>query len=374
VSRFWGKGSVYPRGERWWAKYRDPTTHEVERIPLGASVRTREQAERVLARILARRSSERGREATISLAEALESFLAEKSPPVVAKWTHATYQKHLTHFLNVKNGLPTASPLGLVTSDDIRRYRDARKKVVKPQTVNKELTTLSTFFGWAMKEEPPLTERNPTVAVGRLEYREEEQRPCPPQLFGEVLAAVRADAEARPAEQAWRPTLWADIAEAAYWTGWRAGELCVIQVAHVDMDAWTVELRSAWNKGGTTIVAIPPEIRGIVKRRMKAFEKRPEAHVFGDPDGAHAYWKLYAWWGKWVKKHPDHQPAHLHSLRHAFTTDVDRIDGASDALKQKLTRHRTVKMLRRYTHRDLDEQRVALSHLAKLRKRSRRRT
>lgn len=367
--RFWGRGSVYPRGARWWAKYRDPATGEVVRQPLGPTVRTRDQAERVLRRTIDRLRADLERPETVTLGQALEGFLADKAPPNRERWTWLTYTKHAAHFRRL---LPCQTPMGLVSSEHIRAYRDARtKQGAKPQTVNKERVTLSTLFKWAMRQVPPLVDRNPVLAIPPLTHRRVEQVPCPPKLFAEVVAAVRADAASRPSDQAWRRTLWADVAELGPWTGWRAGEVCAIRVRDLDMKARTCELRSAWNKGGTVTAPFAAEAAPIIARRLAAVKDLgPDAHVFGDPEGGHAYDAMYRWWTKWVAKHADHRPAHLHSTRHAFTTDLDRLS-ESDALVQKLTRHRTARMRLHYTHRDLAEMRDALSALGRLRKRSR---
>ena len=71
-------------------------------------------------------------------------------------------------------------------------------------------------------------------------------------------------------------------------------------------------------------------------------------------------------WKRWLRKNPDHRKANFHRLRHAFTSDLERA-GIDIRTSQGLTRHKTLKMLGHYSHRDLNDLRSAQNRLSQFR-------
>lgn len=317
----------------------------------------------------------------LSLGDVIDSWLDDRRLYTAASTIRYCYKTHTDHFRRL---LPVSERVAGITSDDVRRYIGARlAEGTSKQTCDKERTSLSQIFKWAMRQDPPLAERNPVLSVPRFNAPQKRRDRCSYALFREVVSALRKDAAAREGKgrrsESWIRTLAADVIEAFWWTGWRLGEGTRLTVGDVDADAWTVPIRSARNKGPADKFPIPPEVVTIMKRRIRVIAARspagsgkpdPTAHIFGLEDGREAYKALSLFRKRWCKTkgHESHRTAFFHALRHAFTSDLEAAD-VHPLTMQGLTRHRTAEMLDWYSHRGLVTLRAAQARLSQSRRR-----
>lgn len=279
------------------------------------------------------------------------------------------YEVHVEAFK--AGGLDLDKRIGLVTSADIQAFRDARVEAgCSNVTVNHDLTALGQIWSWARKRVPPHVEHDvdPVASVGRLDDDSSEPGACTPELHAAVTRALRAEVEfCDRADQAWMRALVADVIDVCWWTGWRLGEATRLLVEDIDQKAWTLPIRSARNKGRAIAWPLPAKVVPIFKARVAGRE--PTDHVFGLEDGRDAYGAINTFRTRWlaIPANDKHRPAFFHSLRHGYTTGLEKVEGRA-SVRQGLTRHRSPSMLLHYSHASLDELRAAQEALARSRR------
>lgn len=345
--------TIYPRGARWWIKWTDGTG-AIQQKSLGRSVRTRREAE------AARRALERSLDegptalpATTTLGDAIDDFLADK----LAKRERVTWQHYRKHANRFAELLPVAAPLDSITTAHLERYLAERAKAVSKTTANKELTTLRVLWTWLLKR--GLATRNPAAAVEPFSARKVPRPRCSAEAYLAHVAALRADAAARAREDERFPRLlYADVLEAIWWSGARIGEVCALEPGDVDLQARSLTLRSARNKG-PRVLPIAGPVEAIYRRHMA----RGRRYVFATLDGGHALNALTLLRRGWLKEHPEDKPVAPHALRHAFS-DRARVAGVDLMLRSKgLLGHSTVQTTRIYSHEELPELRAAMEQI-----------
>lgn len=349
---------IYQRGKTWWVKF------YANGKPIYRSLGVTDEADAAVIKAEIERQQRRGFAPIVhsvqTVADALKSFLKDKKLQT-ERATWRTYEKHARA---IRDLFPCFKRMAEVTSQDVRDYMGRRAKSVGPRTVNHERTTLSVLWNWAMREEPPLADRNPVLATRPLPLRAQPAKEAPAELVAAYVAALRADAARRPDPvERWLCDVTADAVEVLWWTGWRMGELCGLKLEDVNASTWTCPLRSAWNKGNRDECPIPPEVVPIFEKRLAL----KQTYVFAAFRGGYAYSAIYKFRCKWLKEHPEHRRAKFHGLRHAMASDLKR-SGVDPHTRQGLTRHATQAMLGHYTHDDLGALREAQARLAAWRK------
>lgn len=284
----------------------------------------------------------------LTFAQLLEKFLdakASKREPA----TIASYRKHGRRF---EERFPVRLRLADIGPEDIDGYLKARIKHdgIGERTANKERITLATVFNWA--RDRGLVDRNPVKLVDPFSARPVPAAPCPEDLYRAVVAAFRAEAAAAPrGDHKLVRLLAADLYDVIWAMGLRMGEACGLVPADVDLDAWTVTLRSASNKG-PRVLPVPAEVQGVFERRLDL----EYPWVFASC-GEFAYWRFYKFWGRWLARHPGHAGAHPHALRHAFQRRHEKA-GTPEGVIRKLMGHTTAEMHVHYSHRDVADMRL----------------
>ena len=233
--------------------------------------------------------------------------------------------------------------LASLQGKDVAAYRDTRLKEVAPNTVRLELALLSHLFTIAVKEwgmsgliNPVAQARMPKKSPGR------DRRLLPGEL-DRILAASES------------PVL-PDLARFAVETAMRQGEIAGMTWPMVDLKKRTVTLLETKN-GEKRIVPLSTEALRI----LSSLTRRIDGKVWGVTNHAVSVaWrralararKAYEKECKEKKEKPD--PAFLvdltfHDLRHEATSRFFE-RGLNPMQVAAITGHKTLQMLKRYTH------------------------
>lgn len=286
----------------------------------------------------------------MTVSDALRRYLAEVSPtkrPTSAA-SDARHSKPLIQYLGKYS-------LAALTPEIIAKYRDDRlagldrkdakgrpaPKPRSPNTVRLDLALLGHMFNTAMKEwgigltyNPVQSIRRPTLPPGR-ERRltaEEEER---------LMAAV--DAHSNPM-LGW-------IVRVALETGMRSSEITTLRRGQVDLKRRIVRLLETKNTLPRTVPLTSTAVD--IFRQALANPVRPidtDLIFFGEPgkDGQRRPYNFNKVWLN-IKESVGLKDLRFHDLRHeAVSRFVE--GGLSDQQVAAISGHKSMQMLRRYTH------------------------
>ncbi len=271
------------------------------------------------------------------LARALDRYLAEVTPtkkPSTAKAEHlkaARLRKALGRY-----------SLGAITPNVVADYRDKRlREGLSPDTVRLELALLSHLFTIAIREWHLGLLYNPVRNV---------RKPSPGEGRNRRLSASEEKKLLRACDAYSNPMLgW--IVRLALHTGMRAGEIQTLRREQVDLGARVVRLTETKNGSARTV----PLSRAAAEVLVDALR-----HPIRPPDTNLIFWgdgrrdderQPYDFHGGWrtVIKSTGIANLRFHDLRHeAVSRLVER--GLSDQEVAAISGHKSMQMLRRYTH------------------------
>lgn len=278
-----------------------------------------------------------------SLAEAIERYRMEVTPS-----KKGAQQEHYRLNVLAESSLAKRS-LASIRSSDVAKYRDARRKVRSANTVRLELSALSSIFEqarleWGMEGQhnPVRDVRKPPPGPAR------ERRFASPEEENRMLEALKEYGSG-----------WAfPLVSLAVETGMRRGEWPNLHWKDVDLKRQTMVLHDGETKNGEgRIVPLSSKAVGILRGLPESndgqvFKVQPRtitAAFTRSRDRARAKYVAEC---KKARREPD--PAflvdlHLHDMRHEATSrlfekGLDVMEAAS------VTGHKTLAMLKRYTH------------------------
>lgn len=286
---------------------------------------------------------ERSTSERLTLESALKRYLAEVSPTKAAK-THQS-EKATARILTSRLGKYS---LAALSTDIIADYRDARlsektrrETLTSNNSVRLELALLSHLFTVAIQEwriglpfNPVANIRKPSPGQGRDRRlsAEEERR---------LLTAVNNHSN---------PMLgW--IVGIALETSMRSSEVSGLRRCQVDLDRRVVRLNLTKN-GDTRTVPLSLKAAALFCRAL-ANPIRPidcDLVFFGEPgkDGRRRPYRFSKVWGT-LKKKLGLSDLHFHDLRHEAVSRLVE-GGLSDQEVSAISGHKSMQMLKRYTH------------------------
>ncbi len=271
-----------------------------------------------------------------SLSTAIDRYIKEVTPTKSPETARAERFKAE----NIKKHLGKYS-LAALTPDIISKYRDKRLETVKPNTVRLELALLSHLFTIAMQEwriglnfNPVAGIRKPTAGKGRERrlYKDEEPR---------LLAAV---------DQHTNPMLgW--VVRLALETAMRKNEILSLHKQDVDMQRRTILLIDTKN-GETRTIPMSKEAERVLTLALECEErpKNTDLVFFGEPgrDGTRRPYIINKVWYQALER-ANIDGLTFHDLRHEATSRLVEL-GLSDQEVSAITGHKSMQMLKRYTH------------------------
>lgn len=243
------------------------------------------------------------------------------------------------------------TPVALITAERVEAFRDAlleggaeaaegedrrrRKDKLTPATVNRYLQTLRGAIRLAEKRHYQTA--RPFEGVSMLAEDNERNRLPTDEELERILDAAKGELRL--------------LIILARWTAMRASEILGLEWKRVDLKNATVRLEASHTKG-KRIRDVPLPAAAV--EALKAWPRRIDTQNLFERNIATmspAFGKLCASLGI--------EDLHLHDLRHFRLTELRRA-GADLFVLQQISGHRTLEMLRRYSHVSLDEMRRAV--------------
>ncbi|MEP7311825.1 MAG: site-specific integrase [Pseudomonadota bacterium] len=273
----------------------------------------------------------------ISFSVAMDRYMAEVSP--VKRGSTGTRERSLAKTL--KEHLGRYSLVAL-TPNVISEYRDARLAEGRAgNTVRLELALLSHLFTTALREwhlgllnNPVLLVRKPSAGRGRerrLKGNEESE------LLSEC------DTYSNP--------MFGWIVRLALLTGMRSGEITSLRLSQVDLESRVIRLTQTKN-GSARTVPLGKQATAVLKTALKHPLRPSDTDLvfFGEPGRSGKrgpYWFAKQW--RLTKQKLGLHDLHFHDLRHEAVSRLVEA-GLSDQEVSAISGHKSMQMLKRYTH------------------------
>ena len=289
--------------------------------------------------------SEMARGIFVSWAEADKTILAEALDRYEREV--ASLQKGAVQYaslIRIWKRTPLAARfMSSIQGSDLAKYRDKRLKLVSPKTVSHELGFLSRLFHTAIKDWGMGGLVNPVAQIRKPKLPKGRDRRL---LSGELDRIVSASES---------PVL-ASIVQFALETAMRRSEIAGMTWGQVNLKRRTVTLPETKN-GEKRIVPLSSE----AVRILAGIPRRIDGNVWGmEPDSiTHAFIRAVARARKAYKKafeekRENPEPLFLvdltfHDLRHEATSRFFE-KGLNPMQVAAITGHKTLQMLKRYTH------------------------
>jgi integrase len=222
-----------------------------------------------------------------------------------------------------------------VTSRIVEAYFSQRLEGRRPATANKDLRTLKSILGCAVRR-GYLTD-NPARAVKPVREPEREVRVLSVEEIEKLLAGCECD----------RLRLFVFM---ALTTGMRRGELCALEWEDVELEAGLLSVRN--HEGHTTksgrirrLALVPEAVTMLRDWRTKSFGTR----VFEPRNGEDVGNSMIKAFRRLVER-TGVDRATLHDLRRSFCSHLAMV-GINEAVVQRLAGHSSIKTTERYyTH------------------------
>lgn len=294
----------------------------------------------------------RGGSERMTLEQALKRYLVEVTPTKKAttQRSESTTAQHLIGFLGKYS-------MAALSSELAAAYRDHRLAAGKSNnTVRIELALLSNLFTVAIQEWGLGLTHNPVAAI---------RKPSPGKGRDRRLSA---DEEIRLLDAVSRhsnPMLgW--IVRIAIETGMRQAEILSLRVHDVDLQSRVARLSDTKNNSARTVpltIAAAATLRAAIDTPLRP--RGTDLVFFGEPglDGTRRPYQFAKVWNG-VKEDLGIQDLHFHDLRHEAVSRLVEL-GLSDQEVASISGHKSMQMLRRYTHLRAEDLVAKLDNLKK---------
>lgn len=323
-----GQGTIYLRNGIWWCDY------SVDGVRKRESCETRDREEAV-----AYLNRKQGRIASgelltpdrVTVRDLLTLLLDDYEIRRVAQVYIATLK--VKSILLPKLGEIKATKL---SSARIREYVEARLKVVKPGTVNRELGLLHRAFQLGYNQDPPLVARVPHFP--RLTEDEPRKGFLKPESYQKLLFELPVELRL--------------LFVVAYHVGLRKGALLRIKWTQVDREAHTIWMEGRRRNRKPEPIAVP-----IYGDMAKFIEMQPQSSEYLFARGAKPIRDFRESWDLACQRAG--LPGLLfHDLRRTAVRNLRRA-GVAETVIMKITGHRTRSVFERYNITDETDTREA---------------
>lgn len=288
----------------------------------------------------------------LTVKEAVQRYLKEVTPtkkPTTQRSEKITAE-HLTGFLGKYS-------MAALSSDLVASYRDHRVAIGKSNnTVRIELAMLSNLFTVAIQEWGLGLTHNPVAAI---------RKPSPGKGRDRRLNADEETRLLEAVEKYSNPMLcW--IVRIAIETGMRQSEILNLRKGQVDLKSRVVRLADTKNNSARTVpltAAATSALKSAVANPLRP--KDCDLVFFGEPgkDGERRPYQFTKIWAD-IKETLGISNLHFHDLRHEAVSRLVEC-GLSDQEVASISGHKSMQMLRRYTHLRAEDLVTKLDRLPK---------
>ena len=284
------------------------------------------------------------------LKHGLDRYLSEVSSTKKPS-THSAEQ-HKAKALKASLG---AYSLAAISPDLVAKYRDARLEAGKsPSTVRLELSLLSHLFTIAIKEWRIGLFYNPVANI---------RKPTPPKGRDRRLSADEEIILLKACDNHSNPMLgW--ITRIALYTGMRAGEIKSLTRRQVNLQKRTVYLSETKN-GSARTVPLTRDAADVFRLALNNPVRPLDTDLifWGEPgrDGKRRAYEFRPAWHRTLKE-AGIQGFRFHDLRHEAVSRLVEA-GLGDQEVAAISGHKSMQMLKRYTHLRAEDLVERLDHL-----------
>ena len=261
-----------------------------------------------------------------TLSDALDRYLREITPTKA----QTSQEREIYRIRNLQRRPIARKPLAKITGSVMARYRDERLKAVCPQTVQHELHLLRHMFEIAIKEWGIPLVNNPVTMITLPKIARPRDRRLRPGEEERLLAACREYGG-----------IIHDAVIIAIETGMRRGEIAAMRCPNVNLVERTVYLETTKN-GESRTVPLSTRATAILRERSKVRDLHDD-RVFGVRSDA------IGLAFRRVCKRAGIENLRFHDLRHKITSRLFE-RGLNPMQVASITGHKTLQMLKRYTH------------------------
>jgi integrase len=278
--------------------------------------------------------------ATSHAALAYLDKLAEEGGKNIAK-KRQHLADHLVPFFNDK-------PLAKISSFDVERYKKTRlEAAIKPGSLNRELATLSHLFTktveWKWIDFKPATIKRLQEDKGRIIYLTIEQ-------IGRLIDAAKQD-------QTWQVYPFIVI---GLETSMRRMEMLSIRIEHIDLARRVIYIPKA--KAGAREQPITAHLAEFLRGYIESAEPGQEWLFSAESSAGHTVSIEKAFRRVVVAAGLDPKEVVRHTLRHTAITHLVQA-GVDLPTVQRISGHKTLQMVVRYSHQNGDHIQAAMNKL-----------
>jgi integrase len=211
------------------------------------------------------------------------AWLLEVEASDLAKSTKARYATIVTQFINPGVGQLRLRELSVPAVDRLLRVVKEKHGAT---TAKGARSVMSGMVGMAMRHGAMTT--NPTRDVAPISVQKKIVRALTVEETELLVKKMRADKEAKRLDLV-------DLVEFMLGTGVRIGEACALRVPQVDLEGGTVQISATVTdfgieertktKAGWRVIAVPPNVVEILRRRLRTTKLRTSVAIFPSPIG-----------------------------------------------------------------------------------------
>lgn len=368
---------IYRRGGKYWVGYR----HNGKQVRRSTGTNDRQAAERELEAVKMMFSANAhgnlteelfrlltGKQrARVTLRAALRDWLleAEGSASAATVDKYRLVARELEAFFNATDAKPLIAD---IDTEVLRGYLADIRQRVSPQTTNKRLAFLVTFFNREVRN--GRIQSNPATAIKQLKERGEPNRRA--FTMEEIGLMLRKAPD----------PFWRYMITGGYLTGLRLGDLACLTWGNVDLAENVIRHRAA-KTGRLVTIPMARRFRELVDaRRAEADDIAPDVHLW--PKQAQAYLnggsgmlstqfsRLILSPSGLVSTRPKQRQGDgntrqgselsFHSLRHSFVSLL-KLTGGSSVIAKELAGHSSDAVSRLYTHLPIEALAEAVNNL-----------
>jgi integrase len=212
-----------------------------------------------------------------------------------------------------------------------------KNKKRTPSTINRYTASLSLLFSYAMKQLHWISE-NPCASLIKLKENPGRDRILTPEEINRLLTACRDS----------KSTYLYPIVLIAITTGARQGEILNLEWRHVDFDNKLAYLKETKNGRPRSISLSDPVLKEL--KKLHQTRQPLKSLVFASKTAFGRVDIKKAW--QTALRIAGIEKCRAHDMRHTFAT-LAAAQGASNLELATAMGHRTLQMLQRYTHLDV---------------------
>jgi len=286
-------------------------------------------------------------EPVITVAECIERYIVEIIPGKKAQTDQIRQLRYWKESIGTRD-IKTLTPADMAAEKSKLLAMKVRGKQRAKPTINRYLAVFSHVLTIAMKEWF-ITTDNPMLKIRRFKENAGRVRVLTDAERHRLLEAVKEG-----------PRHLEPVVLLALYTGMRKGEIRAIKWQDVNLADSLIILPTSKN-GDPRRIPLVPIVVDTLRQWARGKRRNPEQLVFQGKRKGHPYQFDHSWDG--ARKRAQLPDLHFHDLRHC-TASYLAMSGASSQEIAEVLGHKTLEMVKRYSHFMESHTRTVLNRMA----------